>query len=239
MSTNNIVRLEALGKGLDSMKGTLLVIDGLDGSGKQTQARKLEERLRQTGRQILRVSFPDYSQPSSALVKMYLSGEFGSDPEDVPPYAASSFYAVDRYASYKRFWEQAYLQGTIILADRYATSNAIYQMTKLPREQWREYLEWMEDYEYVKLALPRPSCVIYLDMPTEVSQKLMTSRYHGDESKKDIHESHVSFLRQCRETALFTAEKQGWHVISCAVGEEPRKIDDISDDIFSKVLEVI
>lgn len=221
------------------MKGKLVVLDGLDGSGKQTQAARLEQHLQQKGYRVKKISFPDYAQPSSSLVKMYLAGEFGENPEEVSPYAASSFYAVDRYASYKKFWSREYLNGELILADRYSTSNAIYQMAKLPRDQWDEYLNWMEDYEYRKMMLPRPDAVIYLDMPVEISQKLMTSRYQGDETKKDLHESHLDFLRQCRETALYTAQKQNWHIVDCSDGEAPRKIEEISDEIYKKVLEVI
>ena len=221
------------------MKGKLVVLDGLDGSGKQTQTALLEQHLRQEGYGVKKISFPDYAQPSSALVKMYLAGEFGENPEEVSPYAASSFYAVDRYASYKKFWGRDYLAGKLILADRHSTSNAIYQMAKLPREQWGEYLDWMEDYEYRKMMLPKPDAVIYLDMPIEISQGLMTSRYQGDETKKDLHESHLDYLRQCRETALYTAQKQNWHIVECSDGVFPKKIEEISEEILKKVLEVI
>lgn len=221
------------------MKGKLIVIDGLDGSGKATQSAMLQQKLQKRGVNIKPVSFPDYGQPSSALVKMYLDGAFGSDPADVSPYAASSFYAVDRYASYKRFWQADYEAGRAILADRYATSNIIYQMAKLPVSEWTAYLDWMEDYEYKKMQLPRPDLVLYLDMPTSVSQVLMSRRYCGDESKKDIHESHVAFLEQCRTTALYAAEKQGWKVISCAENENPRTVESISGDVFAAVWEVL
>ena len=212
-------------------KGKLVVIDGLDGSGKATQTGLLFETLLSQGRQVKRLSFPDYRQPSSALVKMYLSGEFGGDPSAVNAYAASSFYAVDRYASYLKFWKEDYERGGLFLADRYTTSNAIYQMVKSGREDWNNYLDWLQDYEYGKLGLPRPDCVLYLDMPTEISQKLMSKRYQGDESKKDLHESNVEFLRQCREAALYSAKRLRWHVIACAKDGIPRTIEEIHHDI--------
>ena len=174
--------------------GRLVVLDGLDGSGKTTQFEIIGKKLEKL-HTVKPISFPDYENPSSALVKMYLNGEISGSAAGVNAYAASSFYAVDRYASYKMFWEENYKRGELILASRYVSSNAIHQMVKLPEEQWESYLDWLEDYEYGKLGLPKPDMVIFLDMPVEISQKLMSGRYHGDESRKDIHESDVEYLR--------------------------------------------
>ena len=171
------------------------------------------------------------------LVRMYLSGEFGSKPEDVNIYATSSFYAVDRYASYKRHWKDEYLSGTVILADRYTSSNAVHQTVKLPKEHWDEYLSWLTDYEYNKMGIPKPTAVIYLDMPVEISQRLMSKRYDNDESKKDIHEANVEYLKKCRESAMFAAEKFGWSVIKCSDGKEPLSIEEIGNNIYEKVVE--
>ena len=213
------------------MNGKLIVLDGLDGSGKSTQFELLRENLKRSGKTVLPISFPDYEQPSSALVKMYLAGEFGTDAGSVNAYAASSFYAVDRFASYKKFWEQNYAAGETILAARYATSNAIHQMSKLPKEEWDSYLDWLEDYEYRLLGLPKPDLVIFLDMPPAVSQKLLSERYGGDDSKKDIHEMNVDYLLTCREAALYAAEKCGWVVLPCSDGDAPRTIEEIQNDI--------
>lgn len=168
--------------------GQLVVLDGLDGSGKTTQLARLGGYLTGRGIHYRQISFPDYRNPSSSLVRMYLDGAFGSSPDAVGAYAASSFYAVDRYASYKQFWQPDYEAGALILAARYTTSNAIHQMGKLPKSEWDAYLRWLEDYEYGLLGLPRPDLVIFLDMPPEVSQTLLSGRYEGDEAKKDIHE---------------------------------------------------
>ena len=175
-------------------RGKLIVMEGLDGSGKATQTGLLCQYLESRGRRVRHIEFPDYREPSSALVKMYLNKEFGSNPGDVNAYAASSFYAVDRYASFLRFWRKDYLSGATIVADRYTTSNAVYQMEKTPREDWNKYLAWLQDYEYGKLQLPRPDLVLFLDMPTEISQRLLSGRYAGDERKKDLHESNVEFF---------------------------------------------
>ncbi|MDO5125793.1 MAG: deoxynucleoside kinase [Ruminococcus sp.] len=212
-------------------KAKLVVLEGLDGSGKSTQFEKLSEYLTANGVNLKAISFPDYDQPSSALVKMYLNGEFSKTAGAVNAYAASSFYAVDRYASYKKFWENDYKNGAFILAARYVTSNAIYQMVKLDESKWDEYLDWLSEYEYGKLDLPEPDMVIFLDMPVEISQKLMSGRYDGDESKKDIHECNVEFLKSCRTTALYTAKKQGWKVINCSDGENPLSIDEINEKL--------
>ena len=217
--------------------GKLLVLEGLDGSGKSTQTDRLKTALLQENIDLKQIKLPDYDNPSSTLVKMYLNGDFGEKPSDVNAYAASSFYAVDRFASFQNGWKKPFDEGTLILADRYVTSNASYQMTKLPEEEWADYLDWLEDYEYVKLGLPEPTLVVFFDMPVEVSQKLMTSRYEGNESKKDVHEKDVAYLQHCRKAALFAAEKQGWAIIPCAEGDTPRSIEDIHADVMNLVKE--
>ena len=166
---------------------------------------------------------------------MYLGGDFGSQPEDVNVYAASSFYAVDRYASYRRHWQTDYEAGTLILADRYTTSNAVHQAVKLPEAEWKDYLQWLSDYEYQKLGIPRPDSVIFLDMPVEVSQKLMTARYGGEEGKKDVHEANVRYLHACRKAALFAAKELGWSVVTCAEGGSPLPIEQIHAEIIKKL----
>ena len=211
---------------------SLLVLEGLDGSGKSTQFELLLKVLRSRPGGAREVKFPDYGSSSSALVKMYLNGEFGSDPQAVNAYAASTFYAVDRFASFQKDWKADYERGVTILADRYATSNYIYQMGKLPEDRWEEYLAWVEDLEYAKLGLPRPDQVIFLDMPVEVSQKLLSRRYRGDEEKKDIHENHLEFLEHCAKCAKFAAQKLQWNVISCARDGEPRPIEEIHSDVL-------
>ncbi len=216
--------------------GRLVVLDGLDGSGKSTQLERLQEYFTQNNIDYRQISFPDYAQPSSALVNMYLHGEFGDAADAVNAYAASSFYAVDRFASYKKFWENDYRSDRLILAARYTTSNAIHQMGKLPREEWDAYLQWLEDYEYGLLGLPRPDRVIFLDMPLEISQRLLSHRYEGDEAKKDIHERDLRYLQTCRESALYAAKKMGWDVVSCGKDGEPLPIDTISAQLVSLVM---
>ena len=171
--------------------GKLIVLEGLDGSGKATQAKRLAAALAAEGRPVREITFPNYASDSSALVRMYLAGQFGARPDDVNAYAASSFYAVDRYAGYKADWGRFYEEGGILIADRYTTSNAVHQCSKLPPEEWEQFLHWLFDYEFHLLGLPAPDCVIYLQVDPAVSQKLMTQRYHGDESKKDVHEKDV------------------------------------------------
>lgn len=213
------------------MSRKLIVLEGLDGSGKSTQFALLCNLMMEKQVQMKRVSFPDYAQPSSSLIKMYLGGEFGKNPEDVNAYAASSFYAVDRFASYKKFWKKSYEQEKMILSDRYTTSNMIYQMVKLPESEWEDFINWTEDFEYNKLGLPRPDKVIYLDMEPKISQRLLLNRYNGDESRKDLHERNIKFLERCRDAALFSAKKQGWHVIDCAEGGNPLPIHIIHKKI--------
>ena len=196
------------------MKQVMLVIEGLDGSGKATQTQKLMERLAQLNKPAVKVSFPNYEDDSSALVKMYLRGDLGQ-ADEVNAYAASLFYTVDRYATFKKAYEADWKQGSSIIADRYTTSNMFHQCTKEPKENWDSYLTWLEDLEYEKVGLPRPTQVIYLDVEPQVSKALLSKRYEGDESKKDIHEANFAYLLRCREAALYAAEKFGWKVIHC------------------------
>ena len=215
----------------------LIIMEGLDGSGKSAQTRLLEEYFASNDIKYKKIKLPDYDSPSSTLVKMYLGGEFGSNADDVNAYAAGAFYAVDRFASYKLGWKREYDNGTLILADRYATSNSIYQMEKIDESQWDEYLDWSADFEYNKIGIPKPDTVIYLDMPVEISQKLMTSRYNGDEGKKDVHEANVDFLNRCRESALYAAKKQGWYVVPCSDGIEPYSVEHIHNEVVRIVKE--
>lgn len=215
--------------------GKLIVIDGLDGSGKSTQTDLVAKALAEQGIKVRQISFPDYKEPSSALVKMYLSGAFSENPDDVNAYAAGSFYAVDRYASYKQFWEKDYQDGALILATRYATSNAIHQMGKLPRDRWEDYLCWIEDFEYGKLGLPAPDLVIFLDMNRTVADRLLSERYAGDESKKDIHEKNMAYLQHCRETAEFAGQHWGWKKVCCDDGQTPRPVEEITGQILQLI----
>lgn len=217
------------------MNGKLIVIEGLDGSGKATQAQKLFEKLKDQGKQVIKVSFPDYNSNSSALVKMYLNGEFGSDPNQVNPYAASSFYAIDRFASYTKNWKNFYLDDGTVIADRYTTSNAIHQCAKLPKEQWKDFINWLFHYEYELLGVPKPYRTLYLRVDPEVSQKLMTKRYQGNEERKDIHESDLEYLRRSREAADYCAKELGWTLIECVQNGDMRSIGDIAADIFNVI----
>ena len=214
----------------------LIIMEGLDGSGKSTQTQLLQNYFKRKGIEYKKIKLPDYDSPSSTLVKMYLGGEFGKKPSDVNAYAAGAFYAVDRYASFKQNWKTDYENNVLILADRYATSNSIYQMEKISPDKWDEYLTWSADFEYNKLGIPKPDCVIFLDMPVKISQRLMTGRYNGDEGKKDVHEADVDFLQKCRKSALYAAKKQNWNVVPCSDGNEPLSIEEIHNNIV-KIIE--
>ena len=218
--------------------GKLIVIEGLDGSGKSTQLDLLYENLKKSGIDCKSVSFPDYDNPSSTLVKMYLNGNFGKKPDDVNAYAASVFYTVDRYASYKANWGEYYNNGGTVVAGRYTTSNAVHQASKLPEDKWEDFLSWLYDFEYGKIGIPKPDKVIFLDMPVEVSQKLLSKRYEGDETKKDIHESDTEYLDKCRKAAVFTAKFSEWEIIPCSENGEARSIDAISKDVLNSVLKL-
>ena len=218
--------------------GKLIVIEGLDGSGKSTQIELIKKRLDEQNLEYKQIKLPDYDDPSSTLVKMYLAGEFGDKPDDVNAFAASSFYAVDRYANFKRHWKNEYENDFVILADRYTTSNCVHQCSKLPEEEWDNYINWLYNYEFNQLGIPKPDLVVFLDMDPAISQKLMSSRYSGDENKKDIHEKDTEYLAKCRKAAFYSAEKLGWKVVKCYQGDEPLSIETISQVIAQLIDEV-
>ena len=217
-------------------KGTLIVIEGLDGSGKATQARLLFESLQQQGKNVRQVSFPDYDSDSSALVKMYLAGEFGSDPGDVNAYAASTFFAVDRYASFKKNWREFYENGGVVIADRYTTSNAVHQCSKLPEAEWETFLNWLFHFEYDLLGIPAPDRVFYLQTALGVNEQLLDHRYHGDEQKKDIHERNADYLAHSRAAAEYCAEKLGWTTIHCVRDGAMRSVQEIHEELLDSLI---
>ena len=215
--------------------GKLIVIEGTDGSGKSTQFRLLSEHLQRDQVEFKHIVFPRYDQDSSALIRMYLGGEFGSKPTDVNAYAASTFYAVDRYASYKMDWGKWYEEGGLVLSDRYTTSNAVHQASKETGEAQAAFLKWLYDLEYDKLSLPCPDLVIYLDVPTNFTEKLLRHREQDTNTKADIHEKDTSYLATCRKTGRTAARFYGWTVINCVENGAMRSMEDIHNEIYSHV----
>ena len=218
------------------MTGKLIVFEGTDGSGKYTQFARLCERVSYLGKEYQKLTFPQYSEPSSALIRMYLGGEFGEKPGDVNPYAASAFYAVDRYASLKKVWGEYYQKGGLILTDRYTTSNAVHQTVKCAQQEREEFLRWLDDFEHNKLGLPRPDMVIYLDVPTEATVQLLRSRESQTNTQADIHEKDTAYLAACRECAGQAADILGWNRIRCLdENGKLRTIEDIHEEIWALV----
>ena len=215
--------------------GKLIVIEGTDGSGKSTQFRLLTEAVEKAGYKFRKLVFPQYMEESSALIRMYLGGQFGSKPSDVNAYAASAFYAVDRYASYKKVWGEWYENGGLVLSDRYTTSNAVHQASKEPEESRGEFLRWLYEFEYDKLGLPRPDLTIYLDVPTEYTEQLLRTREAATGTSADIHEQDLSYLATCRRMGKAAAEFYGWTVIECVRDGRMRSIEDIHEEIYSHV----
>ena len=215
--------------------GKLIVFEGTDGSGKSTQFDLLTKRLEEEGTDFRRLRFPRYDQESSALIRMYLGGAFGSDPGVVNAYAASTFYAVDRYASYLQDWKQDYEAGSLFLADRYTTSNAVHQGSKMEDADREAYYGWLYELEYEKMQLPKPDLVILLDMPIELTRQLMRKRENDTNTRADIHEQDLSYLEQCRASAKKAADFYGWQVINCAEDGKIRTIEEIHEEVYSIV----
>ncbi len=221
------------------MKRRLIAIDGLDASGKMTQTELLKDLLEEKGIPYRYLSFPTYNDEYSAHVNMYLKGRFGEDPEIVNAYAASSFFGADRYCSYMLDWKKDYENGAVILANRYTSANAVHQLSKMERDQYESFLEWLTDYEYNKLGIPKPDAVVYLCVPPEVSQKMIQHRCDETGAEKDIHEKNKSHLENSYRAALYSAEQQGWIKIDCNDGENMRSREDIHKEIVEKLKDII
>jgi dTMP kinase len=217
--------------------GKLIVIEGTDSSGKETQTKKLYERLLSEGKNVRKISFPNYDSPACEPVKMYLAGKFGDNASKVNPYPISTMYAIDRYASYKMDWGNFLQNGGIIITDRYTTSNMVHQASKIEdKEEKEKYLQWLEDLEYNKMELPKPDMVIFLNMPTDMAAKLMAERKNKitGESQKDIHEKNKEYLKKSYDNACEIAKKYNWQEIKC-VNKELKSIEDIGEEIYNLV----
>lgn len=218
--------------------GKLFVIEGTDSSGKQTQLEELKRRFEKEKIEYKSVSFPNYESNSSELVKIYLSGELAENPKEISPYIASTFYAADRYVTFKREYEKYYNNGGIILADRYTTSNMVHQAGKIEdAEERKKFLDWLWDFEFNLYGLPVPTQVIFLNMPTEYAIKLMKNRKNKftNEEKKDIHERNLEHLKDAYNEALKVSKKYNWYEIKCIKDNRIRTIDDIHEELFKEI----
>lgn len=221
------------------MKKTFIAIDGLDGSGKKTQTNLLIEYLKKKGAAYRHLDFPTYDKNYSCFVNMYLSGAFGEDPEIVNAYAASSFFAMDRYSSYMLDWKKDYDAGKIIVANRYTTANAVHQLAKLPESEYDAFLTWLYDYEFAKLGIPKPDKVIYLSLPPEMSMKQVEKRCRETGAVRDIHEKSVRHIEKSYKAVLYSSEKLGWHRIDCNIGSEMRPETDIHNEIVEYLKDIL
>lgn len=213
-------------------KGKLIVLEGIDGSGKSAQYRRICARMEKDGIEYNHIVFPRYDKESSALIRMYLGGAFGSRPSDVNAYAASTFYAVDRYASYRTDWGERYESGGLILSDRYTTSNAVHQGSKLPDEELPAFFGWLSDLEYGKMGLPKPDLVIYLEVDVETSLARMRRRQEKTHTSADIHEKDIAYLERCLHTADMAADFYGWKRIPFRANGAERELEEKNEEIY-------
>ena len=220
-------------------KGKLIVLEGIDGSGKSAQYRRLCERMERDKIAYNHIVFPRYDKESSALIRMYLGGQFGARPDDVNAYTASTFYAVDRFASYREDWGSIYENGGIILSDRYTTSNAVHQGSKLSDSELPAFFDWLADLEYVKMGLPVPDLVIYLEVDIETSLRRMRRRERKNNTQADIHEQDTAYLERCLHTADKAAEHYGWRRIPFMKNGVEREADEKNAEIYSILLETL
>ena len=221
------------------MQGKLIVFEGIDGSGKSTQFKLLTDRLSDEGVPYRRVVFPRYDNSSSALLRSYLAGEFGKDPSDVNAFAASTFFFVDRFASYKTDWGEFYKGGGTIICDRYTTSNAIHQGAKLPENELGDFLDWLYDFEFRLMELPKPDVVLYMDIDLATSLSQMRARQEKTNTKGDIHETHSDYLAACLKAGAFAARRLGWTEIRCLENGVMRGVSEIHEDVYNTVKGVL
>ena len=217
------------------MGGRLIVFEGTDGSGKATQSRLLFERLQREGVDCRKLDFPRYGEKSAALVELYLGGAFGTHPSDVNAYTASTFFAVDRFASYRTDWGKLYEAGGLVLSDRYTSSNAVHQGSKLSDAELPAFFGWLSDLEYNKMGLPKPDLVIYLDVDIETSLARMKHRQDATDTHADIHERNIAYLERCLHTADTAADYFGWTRVSCVRDGRLRSIEDIHEELYAHV----
>jgi len=221
--------------------GYLIAFDGIDASGKTTQAKILEKKLRESGKDVLYLSFPVYDSESSSLVRLYLNGDLGKNPADVNAYAASSFFAADRYISYISGWKEFYYRdNTVILANRYTTANAVHQLSKLPETEWDKFLDWLYDYEFNKLQIPKPDLTVLFDMHPDVAIKLIDERAKKTQVRKDIHEMDFEYLRKSYAAGQYAAKYLSWEKIVCYKKDEagifiPKTEEEISRNLYELV----
>ena len=220
-------------------KGKLIVLEGIDGSGKSAQYRRLCARMEKDKIDYHHIVFPRYDRDSSALIRMYLGGQFGLHPSDVNAYAASTFYAVDRYASYCEDWGKLYENGGLIISDRYTTSNAVHQGSKLPDDELPGFFEWLSDLEYKKMGLPVPDLVIYLDVDLETSLRRMRRREQKNHTRGDIHETDTQYLARCLHTADMACRHYGWTRIPFLTDGAERDVDEKNAEIYRIILNAI
>ena len=219
--------------------GKLIVLEGIDGSGKSAQYRRLTARFEREGLDYHSIVFPRYDQESSALIRMYLNGDFGSRPDDVNAYASSIFYAVDRYASYMTDWKAYYQSGGVVLSDRYTTSNAVHQGAKLHPEEKPRFFDCLYDLDYVKLGLPRPDLVIFLDVDLATSEARMHRRQLKTGKSGDIHERDTEYLQLCLDTGHRAAAHYGWRVVDFMKDGKEREVDEKHEEIYQIVRELL
>ena len=220
-------------------QGKLIVLEGIDGSGKSSQYRRLCARMEREQIAYNHIVFPRYEKDSSALIRMYLAGEFGKNPSDVNAYAASTFYAVDRYAAYKTEWGKLYEAGGLILSDRYTTSNAVHQGAKCPESELPAFFNWLSDLEYGKMGLPEPDLVIYLDVDLETAIRRMRRREEKNHTSADIHEKDIVYLERCLKTANLAASYYGWTRIPFQKDGKERDLLEKNDEIYEAILSCI
>lgn len=219
--------------------GKLIVLEGLDGSGKGTQSRILAEKLQNEGKKVRLIEFPAYGSAGASLVELYLHGGLGGKPEDTGAYAASMFFAADRYVSYRQDWGDDYRDpDTIVIANRYTTANAYHQLSKMDRGDWDGFLAWLWDFEYTKLGLPKPDQVILIDVPQRVSDANVEKRSRETGVTLDIHETDHEYLHRCRDAAMYVAGTCGWTVVACADEAGKQYPVDVIGDRIRQVLRV-
>ena len=215
--------------------GKLIVFEGIDGSGKSTQFEMMCKRLSDEGRQFKRLVFPRYSEPSSALIKMYLGGDFGENPDSVNAYAASSFYAVDRYASFIQDWCEYHKSGGLILTDRYTTSNALHQGAKIAPAEREDFFKWLYDYEFNLLGLPAPDIVFFMDIDAKFAVTRLERRQNETGTDADIHEKDMKYLEHCAQSGKHAASQFGWHRIRCMHEDTERDTEEIHTEVYDLI----
>ena len=227
---------------MEQEKPIYLVIEGIDGAGKETQTSLLKEYLKSLGKNVITQSFPNYGTDGCKPVQMYLDGKLSKTANEVNAYQSSVLFAVDRFCTMTQLIKNI-TKDSVVVFDRYVSSNMLHQGGKIHNdEDLEKYLKWLENFEFEVMKIPRPDKIFFLSVPPEISMELIKQRKGlKSQTEKDIQESDENHLKNAYNTGMKISKMFGWEIIDCVDKEknQMRTKEDISKEIQQKVNQIL